>query len=320
MKTVILIALLLAGIVPAGGFAQTPNGRAGTLDLRATSQAMHDDSVPTGCQLSFNWGNAYMQAGKYAQSYDTLALFIQNCSSNQSVPNAFEDMATDVQNGAIGPFPDCLVTFRQWLISALAWNPHNPVYFCTDVQTIEGTFGTNDTSWTKTNAVTNMGLAVIRWLIQNPLCASIVGYDSLFYGRGRGSQRETWINSQDTSKVKLDTTLPSMHDLGLDSVLKYAAMLGVHDGVTSILSNTSAYPNPTGEGTVISFGTSKEAYVHVELFDALGHTMGRVPFESVIEPGNHEVPISLHDLPNSTYYARIQTTYSEVQTVKLVKE
>ncbi len=36
MKTVLLIALLLAGIVPAGGFAQTPNGRAGTLDLRAS--------------------------------------------------------------------------------------------------------------------------------------------------------------------------------------------------------------------------------------------------------------------------------------------
>jgi photosystem II stability/assembly factor-like uncharacterized protein len=46
---------------------------------------------------------------------------------------------------------------------------------------------------------------------------------------------------------------------------------GVSESDTSILSNATANPNPTGEGTIISFGISKETYVKIELFDVLGH-------------------------------------------------
>jgi hypothetical protein len=95
----------------------------------------------------------------------------------------------------------------------------------------------------------------------------------------------------------------------------------VHDGQTeTIISSATAYPNPIGEGTVISFGTSREAYVKVELFDVLGNTVAASSFESVLEPGNHLVPITTRNLPSGTYYARIQTTYGEAQTVKLVKK
>ncbi len=112
-----------------------------------------------------------------------------------------------------------------------------------------------------------------------------------------------------------------MHDLGLDSVLKYFGMLGVSEGTApSIISNATAYPNPTGEGTVISFGIAREAYVAINLYDVLGHQVSSSGFGSVVEPGNLSVPISLVGLPSGTYFARIQTTYGEAQTVKLVKE
>ncbi|HEY3874695.1 MAG TPA: T9SS type A sorting domain-containing protein [Candidatus Kapabacteria bacterium] len=89
---------------------------------------------------------------------------------------------------------------------------------------------------------------------------------------------------------------------------------------SDIIINASASPNPTGTGTVLTFGTAKEAYVIVNLYDVLGHTAGTAHFEGSIEPGNHSIPLSLIGLPPGTYFARIQTTYAEVQSVKIVKE
>jgi hypothetical protein len=60
--------------------------------------------------------------------------------------------------------------------------------------------------------------------------------------------------------------------------------------------------------------------VKIELFDILGHALASSGFESLFQPGNKEIPISLASLPVGTYFARILTTYGEVQTVKLVKE
>jgi hypothetical protein len=114
-----------------------------------------------------------------------------------------------------------------------------------------------------------------------------------------------------------------MQQLGLDSVLKYAGLLGVQSiQPASIISSAFATPNPTtSDGVVISFTTSREAYVKLDLYDLLGvQVSSSNTFENVLEPGNHAVPMSLVGLPSGTYYARIMTTYGEVQTVKLVKE
>jgi len=228
-------------------------------------------------------------------------------------------MEGDVGAGGVGPLPQGYQVFREWLLAALRWNPNNPRYFCADVQALAGTFPISNNSWDATNRSTNQALSVIYWIIHNPLCDNY--YDHKYYTNGRGSQREAWENTQDTSKVPLDTTIYSMHDLGLDSVLKYAAMLGVHSGNgETIISSALASPNPVGEGTVIIFGTSREAFVRIELFDLLGNAVSSNGFEGVVESGTHSVPISTHNLAAGMYYARISTTYGEVQTVKLVKE
>ena len=81
-----------------------------------------------------------------------------------------------------------------------------------------------------------------------------------------------------------------------------------------------ASPNPVTSGTVIYFTTCKEAFVKINLFDVLGQEVTSYGFESLFEPGNKSVPISLAGLAPGTYYARILAAYGEVQTVKLVKE
>jgi len=225
-------------------------------------------------------------------------------------------MSGAVQQGGNGPLPQCVDNFRTWLISALAWNPHDPTYFCADVEQIA--FADTNRSYVAGNTALNKGMSVLYWLIHNPLCDN--PDDDELYTGSRGSQLREWRDNQDTTKP-LDTTIYSMHDLGLDSVLKYAAMLGVHSGHSeTIIMNPSAYPNPMGKSTVVSFGISREAYVKVEVFDLLGHLAATNGFESVLEPGTYSIPISLATLPAGTYYARIMSTYGEAQTVKLVKE
>jgi hypothetical protein len=216
-----------------------------------------------------------------------------------------------------------LLDFQQWLLSALAWNPGDPNYFCADVRTIMGTVTTGnvDTSWQQNNTETNRSLSVLYWLIHNPLCFNPL--DSELYVNSRGSQYETYLNwpGLDRDTVPFDTTIYTMQQLGLDSVLKYAELLNASVGSEpSIITNPTAYPNPTGEGTVISFGIAKEAYVIINLYDVLGHQVTSAGFGSVVEPGNLSVPMSLQGLASGTYFARIQTTYGEAQTVKLVKE
>ncbi|HET6402060.1 MAG TPA: T9SS type A sorting domain-containing protein, partial [Candidatus Kapabacteria bacterium] len=259
--------------------------------------------------------------GNYTESYDTLKYFMEHCDTDHWALYGFGDMETDVQEYGLGPRPQCWIEFKNWLISVLPLR-QDPAWFCADVQALVGSLGTDpegDTAWADINAGTNAQLAVIRWLLQNPLCAT--SGDSEAYDGSRGGQWNAWVASVDTNKVKLDTTLPSLHDLGLDSVLKYGALLGVHEPeMESIISNASASPNPAGTGTEIYFTTNREAYVKIDLFNLLGVKLGVTGFEDVLEAGNHEVPISLSGLPSGTYYARIVTTYGEVQTVKLVKE
>jgi hypothetical protein len=129
--------------------------------------------------------------------------------------------------------------------------------------------------------------------------------------------------------VPLDTTLPPLDSIqqGLNELLNkhFLYVNAVSENFHTILSNATANPNPTGEGTVISFGISKEAYVKIELFDVLGHEVeGRAGSadlrEGLFEPGNRSVPLSLAGLPSGTYFVRILTAYGEVQSVKLVKE
>jgi hypothetical protein len=283
-------------------------------------KALSNNTLPTGCQLSFNLGMGMSSDGEFASSYDTLKNFVQTCPTNVNAPGAFQIMSTDVQNGGNGSSPGCWTDFRNWLLSAFAWNPGNATYFCADVQVLAGALTNGiDTTYQQRNTGTNEGLSVIYWILHNPICNN--SYDSELYRDSRGSQEQSWFDTQDTDSVKLDTTIYTMQQLGLDSVLKYAGLLGVSNANTpSIISNASANPNPTGEGTVISFGITREAYVSINLYDVLGHQVSTAGFGGVVEPGNLSVPMSLVDLPAGTYFARIQTTYGEVQSVKLVKE
>src|ERR1700733_8805371 len=86
--TIAVLALFANGDVTAQG-NPTPPCRARTLDLRAHRKGVNpqslEDSVPTGCQLSFNRGLGYESNNLFQQSYDTLHDFVQRCATDDTI-------------------------------------------------------------------------------------------------------------------------------------------------------------------------------------------------------------------------------------------
>ncbi|HET6402942.1 MAG TPA: T9SS type A sorting domain-containing protein [Candidatus Kapabacteria bacterium] len=263
------------------------------------------------CQLLDLIVSWYINQENFDTAYDTGRYFVLHCPGN---PRAFSDFGGTFAASQVQTIQGKLA-LRQFLLNLLpaATAGGN---FCSCVGDLIYTFTGTDPELND-----KIQLSIIKFLLDQQACQGNNDGYAFDYQNARRDQIIHWIDTAKMDSMQyFDSTLFSMHDLGLDSVLKYAGLLGVKDGKESIVSNGSAYPNPTGEGTILSFGTSKEAYVLIELFDVLGHKMETAHFESVLQPGNHEVPIPLQGLPSGTYYARIQTTYGEAQTVKLVKE
>jgi hypothetical protein len=276
------------------------------------------DSLPTGCQLLDNEALAYDNNQQWQMAYDTAMELVEECA-NSNFPDvisgfSFMQQAAD----GLGNYGALRSNFYNWLKSVLYLNTTEPEYFCQCVYVMSGEVPIPNHIYPDTGY--NWNLAIINWLIQNTNCDS-AGLRGL-YASTRAGQIHIWQN--DPTGYKLDTTLPPLDsiDPGLKELLeKHFLYESVSETPQpSIISNATANPNPTGEGTVISFGISQEAYVKIELFDILGHEVGSAGFESLFEPGNKSVPLSLAGLPSGTYFARILTAYGEAQSVKLVKE
>ncbi len=251
--------------------------------------------------------------------YDTAKEYIEHCADSNTNGLRAEAgfLLMHQAAGELGNYNPLRANFYAWLKSVLYLNTTDPEYFCQCVEAIAGELPVPNHIYPDTGI--NWGLAVINWLLQNTKCDSL----SLarYFHNGRQEQYNDWSNA--SGAYALDTTLPSIKtiDPQLDSLLNLHLLnADVPENYVGILSNATANPNPVSAGTVISFSIAKEAYVKIELFNVLGHEVSSAGFESLFEPGNKSVPLSLMGLPSGTYFARILTAYGEVQSVKLVKE
>ncbi len=291
----------------------------GTKPSKDESLAVQNDSSQY-CDNLYITGYEANSNQQWQVAFDTLTRLVDSCPNNPNSFYAFEDISSAVVGlyGAGGG--SYRATYLAWLESVLYSNTTNPEYFCACAEEIGGYLPFPiDTLPGNTSRETNIALAVLYWLIHNTTCDTPAL--SQEYDLSRQTQLDFWSN--DPGAYKLDTTLPPLDSIqpGLKELLeKHFLYADVPENYVGIITNATANPNPTGEGTVISFGISKEAYVKIELFDILGHEVGSAGFESLFEPGNKSVPLSLAGLPSGTYFARILTAYGEAQSVKLVKE
>src|ERR1700733_2982350 len=267
----------------------------------ATPQAV--DSL-TSCRRELNQGISYESNFQDQMAYDTLQAYVDTCYNDALSYEAFGTM-TNAEYQLKLKDSTIEMKYRLWLESVLYLNTTNPEYFCQCVQALGSTFD-----------LPNSGFAVLQWLILNTPCDTPYLWQE--YEDGRQSQYETWQTTNPGQP--LDTTLPSLQQLGIDTLLARHLLAVVSNQPVNIILNATASPNPVSIGTEITFGISQEAYVKIGLFDILGHEVTSPGYEGLFEAGNHEVPLSLQSLPSGTYFARILTAYGSVATVKLVKE
>jgi hypothetical protein len=78
--------------------------------------------------------------------------------------------------------------------------------------------------------------------------------------------------------------------------------------------------NPVTTRTSAIVDVGREAYIHFDVYDILGHKLDGPGYEGVFESGRRSVPLDLSGLASGSYYLRISTANNEVRTIKLVKE
>jgi hypothetical protein len=76
------------------------------------------------------------------------------------------------------------------------------------------------------------------------------------------------------------------------------------------------YPNPFNPSTTIDFQLPERSFVHIDIFDELGHQI-KTLINSTLEEGNQRVIWNATGSPSGIYFCRIQTK-SFSQTIRLI--
>ncbi len=300
----IFTVLTLCGM--ASSFAQSPESRARTLDLRA-------------CELLLNNGQeSGIIESRYRASYDTLTKFIETCADDPNSWSAFGTMSVDVD--ALSSDKNRYVTFREWLKKVLYLNLSQR-YYCSDVNVMLNTFTFFDST---RGYDINGRCAVLKYLLQSGKCPEDASSDSEAYAYDRQSQHRHWLDTtahagKDTNIYKLDTTLPSLEQLGL------TILYGPNGSVTpsveapNLLSGVRISDNPFAQTTDVVYELSKDAAVEIEVFDVLGRAITGDDRVKLQTPGVHRVPLDLHSSPSGDYYVRLSVN-GRSTTLKMQKK
>ncbi len=268
------------------------------------------------CTELYRSGHSLMQGGGYDKAYDTLRLFVSHCTDISHDPDTwrvFPEITGSVQ--AKGEDKSRWDSYREWLKSVL-YLSESDYYYCSDVSAILSTFQYFAGRGYDVNGL----LAVSKYLIGSNRCPDLTQQLMKSWGPSRADQYHVWADSVtvDTNIYKVDTTLPSLDDLGL-GILRGKAkvnspVIGLHPHV---LLDATADRNPFTANTAILVHTSSTTLIRVALYDMLGREVQTNGIGRVIEAGRHAIAIDGTKLDPGNYYARVSTSDNEVLTVKL---
>ena len=262
------------------------------------------------CKILRAWGHYSAQnTDEYIRQYDSVRKYIELCANDEGSFHSFTTLSGDCYYYSTDTLR--FERFRDWLISVLYLNTKDPSYFCADLGVIVGTYG-----YGKWN-IPNAGLAIIKYLMDNPNCNSEGLRDE--YNNTLRSRHDTWVSRGSDPKVPEDTVLPSLDKLGLGFLLKNTVTPATNLASQYLASFTST-PNPFKAETTLSFELNRMAYVTVEVFDPLGRKVWGDDHGYSLDKGLHLVHLDGAKLSSGSYYARISTGFGEVKTVKIIKE
>jgi hypothetical protein len=343
MKTLIIIVVALAGFVPASG-AFIPD-RPTFVQQNTVWRGNGDSaSVPAVTIQSFPWyltcGNVDLTKGKgtqpqsilsntdscgnafgavflweqnyenYDSAYDTMQWYIRHCYPNANAGQtwgAYNDSWSAVLN-----IPGGRDSIFNFVLYGLGLRSDDE-WFCFGVPLLQ-------VKYVEPNGVTNYRAcrAIDRFLMDNPRCAWNYDADSTDYSNLLRVQWNYWSDTA-TSGV-FDSTIPTLHDLGLDTLLSFASVAVYETLGPQIIMSASITENPFQNSTSVSLSIGREAYLHIGVYNVLGQQVPGAGFDGVFEQGSRDIPINMSNAPPGAYYVRISTANNETQTLKLTKE
>jgi hypothetical protein len=316
--TVSRILLALAAIaLNAVGASATP---AATSECYANTQVARvlelnalavDSSGLDSCTLRHNVGFQALLNNHYRKAYDTLRSFVQSCPNHDYAARSFSEIGK--------AWAECLADstlfdgFRQWLLDVLYLSDSSD-YYCSDLMQIPGTFAYNPAIRGRD---VNASLAVLKFIKDSTLCGPYADEVSQDWSIGRSLQYQHWRDTVtvDTNIYKMDTTLPSIDDLGLSSIRR--GTRGVPKEPMHRLFALKVLSVSTTE-LLSEITLSYSGSVTFEMLNILGERI-KPAEQAHYEAGTSRVLLRLTDVPAGAYFLRASTLEREVQTVKIVK-
>ncbi len=249
----------------------------------------------------------------YDSMYDTMQWYIRHCyplANAAQTWGAYNDSWSAVLNTPGGR--DSIFNFVLYGLGLR----NDDEWFCLGVPLLQVKFvsrnGTMDFAADR---------AIDRFLMDNPRCAWNYDADSTDYSNLLRVQWNYWADTSQPGEV-FDSTIPTLHDLGLDTLLKLNAEAGVPFALPTppILLDARVTDNPFPSTTSVWLSIGREAYVRIEVFDVLGREIAGAGYEGTFEQGTKEVPLDLTKAPPGAYYVRVSTANNEVRTIKITKQ
>ncbi len=278
----------------------------------------------TSCQDKYNIAEGCLRNYEYDLAYSWGKLYLETCyDSGHEAFIGFGVTDGAVQN--LSTDPSRYVNYREWLKSVLWLNQVDPGWYCACAGSIIRTYNTSEA------ADYNAMISIERYLLQSGHCAyedsGAYGIAAMTSDTGLSRQRkQNWLDTVfllhngDTTHFPEDTTIPSIHDLGLDILMGPPSAVSASSPSEGGIGQLIASENPFPKETTVSFQMGEYAYVSFQVFDVLGKVVQGDFKGTVLNPGMHTFAIDGTNLPSGTYYARISTPIGETRTVKLVKE
>jgi hypothetical protein len=304
MRIIIYIMFLCA--VPSVTFAQEQR----PIDVSITT--FDTDS----CAWLQDRGRRNYNGGLYKIAADTLKIFIERCYDKPDAWREFDVIGVSVAGGSDDP--NRFYELLDWLKSVLYLNTTDSNYYCGDVNTIFHNFqylperGEGD----------YLGcLTIMKYVRESGRCPMWDNYNQRYDELYRFYMDETvkrWQDSvKDSIATPIDTTLPSLEDLGL-------GLLRGQNGVTSALpvsrlGELIATRNPFTDILELKYRLDKSAMVRIDVYDLLGRTVYSEG-QGYKAEGEHVLSLQPEGWASGSYYVRLSSPSGEVKTVKVVKE
>ncbi|HEY3875903.1 MAG TPA: T9SS type A sorting domain-containing protein [Candidatus Kapabacteria bacterium] len=276
-------------------------------DKKSESIQTNQDS----CSLALDFaGYAEVNGILFDSAYDTMQWYIKHCYKTANASSTWG--AYQNSWSAVLYYPGGRDSIFNFVLFALGLR-NDDEWFCLGVPLLQVKFVTS-------NGAMDFRAcrAIDRFLMDNPRCGWNYDADSTDYSNLLRAQYNLWSDTANSGTF--DSTIPTLHDIGLDTLLKFAADAVYPITTSSIILDAKLEGNPTASDGLLWLSIGREAYLHIGVYDLLGRQVANAGYNGVFEQGTREVPLGMSAAPPGTYYVRLQTANNETLTLKLVKE